>query len=58
VLLRYAAGEAAPHGPVADRAKAEAIRLMRSPETRMELAKAPEALDRVRGLMQTAGLAA
>ena len=58
VLLRFAAGEAAPLGPVADRAKAEAMRLMRAPETRMELAKAPEALERVRGLMQTAGLAA
>jgi hypothetical protein len=58
VLLRFAAGEAAPLGPAADRAKAEAIRLMRAPETRLELAKAPEAFDRVRGLMQTAGLAA
>jgi hypothetical protein len=58
VLLRLAAGEAAPLGPAADRAKAEAIRLMRAPETRHELAKTPEALDRVRSLMQTAGMAA
>lgn len=58
VLLRFAAGEAAPFGPATERAKMEAIRLMRTPETRQELAKAPEALDRVRGLMQTAGLAA
>jgi hypothetical protein len=58
VLLRLAAGEAAPLGPAADRAKAEALKLMRIPETRAELAKAPEVLDRVRTLMQTAGLAA
>lgn len=58
VLLRFAAGEAAPFGPAADRAKAEAIRLMRAPETRRELATAPEALTRVRSLMQAAGLAA
>jgi hypothetical protein len=58
VLLRFAAGEAAPFGPATDRAKAEAMRLMRAPETRQELAKAPETLDRVRGLMHTAGLAA
>ncbi len=58
VLLRFAAGEAAPLGPAADRAKAEVMRLMRVPETRVELAKAPENLDRVRDLMQTAGLAA
>ena len=58
VLLRFAAGEAAPFGPATERAKMEAVRLMRAPETRQELAKTPEALDRVRGLMQTAGLAA
>jgi hypothetical protein len=58
VLLRFAAGEAAPLGPAADRARVEAIRLMRAPETRAELARAPDAFDRVRGLMQTAGMAA
>jgi hypothetical protein len=58
ILLRFAAGEAAPLGPAADRAKAEAVRLMRAPETRLELAKAPQSIDRVRDLMQTAGLAA
>jgi hypothetical protein len=58
VLLRFAAGEAAPLGPAADRAKAEVLKLIRAPETRAELAKSPEVLGRVRGLMQTAGLAA
>ena len=58
LLLRLAAGEAAPRGPVADRAKAEAVRLLRIPEARAELAASPEALERVRGLMTQAGLAA
>jgi hypothetical protein len=58
LLLRLAAGETAPRGPAAERAKAEAIRLMRAPEIRAEIAKTPDAIDRVRGLMQTAGLAA
>jgi antitoxin component HigA of HigAB toxin-antitoxin module len=57
-LLRLAAGETAPRGPAADRAKTEAIRLMRAPEIRAEIAKTPDAVDRVRALMQTAGMAA
>ena len=44
MLLRFAAGEAAPLGPAADRAKSEALKLMRIPETRAELAKTPEVL--------------
>ena len=58
LLLRLAAGETAPRGPAADHAKAEAIRLMRTPELRTEIVKTPEAVERVRALMQTAGLAA
>ena len=58
VLLRLATGEAAPSGPAADRAKAEAMKLLRAPETRAELAKSPEAVDRVRTMLQTLGLAA
>lgn len=58
VLLRLAAGETAPLGPAADRAKAEAIRLMRAPETRAALSAAPETLAPLKGLMQAAGLAA
>jgi hypothetical protein len=58
LLLRLAAGETAPSGPVSDRAKAEAIKLMRAPQTRTELSQAPEGLDQVRTLLQTAGLAA
>ncbi len=58
LLLRLAAGETAPRGPAADRARVEAIRLMRAPEIRAEIARTPEVVDRVRALMQTAGLAA
>jgi hypothetical protein len=58
LLLRLASGEAAPRGPAAERAKAEALKLLRLPETRTELAAVPETLERVKGLMTQAGLAA
>jgi hypothetical protein len=58
LLLRLASGETAPLGPAADRAKAEALKLLRVKETRNQIAADPEVLERVRGLMQTAGLAA
>src|SRR5690606_30446773 len=58
VLLRLAAGETAPSGPAADRAKAEAIKLFRAPDARAALTSAPEELAALRGLMQAAGLAA
>lgn len=58
LLLRMAAGEAAPLGPCADRARAEALRLLRAPETRLVVQETPEALAALRGLMQAAGLAA
>lgn len=57
-LLRLAAGQTGPSGPVADRAKAEVVKLARSPETRAALADAPDALDEIKGLMKTVGLAA
>ncbi len=58
VLLRLAAGETAPLGPAADRAKAEAVRLFRAPESRATLSATPETLAPLRGLMKAAGLAA
>ncbi len=58
LLLRLAAAETAPRGPAAERAKAEALRLMRAPEIRAEIAKTPDAVTRVRALMQSAGMAA
>lgn len=58
VLLRLAAGETAPLGPAADRAKAEAVKLFRAPESRAILSAAPETLAPLKGLMRAAGLAA
>ena len=58
VLLRMAAGDTAPPGPAADRAKGEAVKLFRAPDNRAALAAAPEALAPLRGLMRAAGLAA
>lgn len=57
-LLRLASGEAAPLGPAADRAKAEALRLLRQPQTRAELGASPEAIGPLKDLMRSAGLAA
>ncbi|MNE03378.1 hypothetical protein D3C80_958770 [compost metagenome] len=57
-LLRLAAGETGPTGPVADRAKAEAIKLFRAPEVRTALGAAPEAVQTLRPLMKAVGLAA
>jgi hypothetical protein len=57
-LLRLAAGESAPFGPAADRARAEALKLVRLPETRAALAENPDQLEAVRTLIQQAGLAA
>ena len=58
LLLRLAAGESAPLGPAADRARSEALKLVRLPETRAALAEAPEQFETVRTLLQQAGLAA
>lgn len=58
VLLRLAAGETAPLGPAADRARAEALKLVRMPETRTALTEAPDQVATVRNLLQQAGLAA
>lgn len=58
LLLRLASGESAPLGPAADRAKAEAMKLVRHADTRAELSQAPEHVETVRDLIQQAGLAA
>ena len=52
VLLKMANGETTPPGPACDRAKAEALRLVRAPEARAELAGSPEMLEQVRALVQ------
>ena len=58
LLLRLATGEAAPLGPAADRARAAALKLLRTDGARAELAAAPEQLAHVRDMVQAAGLAA
>ena len=58
MLLRMAAGETAPLGPAADRAKIEALKLLKAPEFRAALGAAPEQLAQVRTLMGAIGLAA
>ena len=58
VLLRMAIGETAPLGPTADRARAEALKLVRRDDTRAELARAPERMGQVRHLLQAMTTAA
>jgi hypothetical protein len=58
LLLKLASGESAPLGPAADRARSEALRLVRHEDTRAEFTKAPDQVDAVRELIQQAGLAA
>jgi hypothetical protein len=58
LLLKLAAGESAPMGPAANRARAEALKLFKMDETRAELANAPDQMRQVRDLIQAAGLAA
>ena len=52
VLIKLAMGEAGPTGPVADKAKAEAMKLARAPEAREELANSPETMDLLKGMVQ------
>lgn len=51
VLLRMAAGQIAPLGPAADRARVEALKLIRLDETRHDLANVPERMGQIRELM-------
>jgi len=53
-----AVGETAPFGPASDRARAEALKLIKQDETRTALANAPEQVQQVRALITAAGLAA
>lgn len=54
LLIRLAMGEAGPTGPVADRAKVEAMKLARAPEAREELVNSPETMDLLKGLVTKA----
>lgn len=57
-MLRLAIGETAPSGPAADRARLEAMRLVRREDTRADLAADPERMTQVRELIQQLGMAA
>lgn len=57
-LLRLATGETGPTGPAAERARNEAVRLMRGPDARAALSAEPKAVQTLKPLMQAAGLAA
>ena len=57
-LLKMATGEHAPPGPAADRARSEAVRLMRSPAVQTELLSSPDALGQIRTMMISLGIAA
>ncbi|TCS18480.1 hypothetical protein [Caulobacter sp. BK020] len=54
VLIKLAMGEAGPTGPVADKAKLEAMKLARAPEAREELANSPETMDLLKGMVTKA----
>ncbi len=59
LLLRLASGDSVPFGPVTTRARAEVLKLVRDAGVRAELAAAqPGEMDRVRQMLQSAGLAA
>lgn len=58
MLLQLAAGETAPQGPVSERARAEALRLFKAPDTRTALQADPQSLAPLRPLLKAAGLAA
>ena len=58
LLLKLAVGDSAPLGPAATRARHEALRLAKQPDTRAELAAAPEQMQTMRDLIQRAALAA
>ena len=51
MFVRMAAGETAPLGPAAQRAKDAALKLSKAPEIRADLAKSPELIEKLRPLM-------
>lgn len=51
LLVRMAAGEIAPIGPAAQRAKDAALKLSKAPEVRADLAKSPDLIAKLKPLM-------
>lgn len=58
LLLKLAAGDTAPAGPAAERARLEAMKMVRNEKTRAELADDPQRMTQVRELIQQLGVAA
>lgn len=54
LLAKLAMGESGPTGPVADKARAEALKLARGPGAREELAESPQTLDLIKSLASKA----
>jgi hypothetical protein len=54
LLVRMAAGESAPQGPAAQRAREAALKLSKLPEVRADLAKSPDVVEKLRPLMAAA----
>lgn len=51
LLAKLAMGEAGPTGPVADRARVEALKLARDPSSREQLAGSPQTMDLIKTLL-------
>jgi len=51
ILVRMAAGETAPQGPAAQRAKDAALKLSKVPEIRADLARSPDLIAKLKPLM-------
>ena len=56
--VRVASGDTAPLGPAADRAREEALKLVRDEAVRGELAADPAQMSAVRDLIKGSGIAA
>jgi hypothetical protein len=54
LLARMAAGDSAPPGPAAQRAREVALKLSKLPEVRADLARSPELIEKLRPLMMAA----
>jgi hypothetical protein len=55
LILRLAVADAGPTGPVAKRARLEALKMMRQDEVKADLGKSPERMVAVRQLVQQLG---
>jgi len=54
LLAKLAMGEAGPTGPVADKARFEALKLAKDPSSREQLASSPQTMDLIKSLLSQA----